>query len=71
MESREHKRKGGRIGKWRGLCTVIYCSSPLEQAEVAGIKFLSDLETDGKSPFSVEDVPIFPGQITVFNSLSC
>lgn len=50
--------------------SVIYCLAPLEQAEVSRIKFLSDLEIDGQSLFSIEDVPVFPGQITVFNSPS-
>lgn len=50
--------------------SVIYCLAPLEQAEVSGIKFLSDLEIDGRSLFSIADVPVFPGQITVFKSLS-
>lgn len=70
LASTERRRKE-KIGKWSSLRTVCYLLlGTLKQAEVSGIKFLSVLEIDGWSLFSIEDVQVFPGQITVFNSLS-
>ena len=49
--------------------SVIHCLAPLGQSGVSGMQFLSDLEIDMQCLFSIEDVPVFTRQITVFNYL--